>query len=321
MGNCLQRVDSSFTGGNSSNITFEDEFWIGWNNSYGPGDYNYAGLEAAAPCHSCKLLDESSLPFYILASILGILASTAVLFAFLKPLFYWQPCPGWKILVQLAVGSALFSISVPILAPMLRGAHNIHLCRLAHLVWYGSAFAQALLIGCHACLGPILSTNQFPGLTLGLTVGLWGVAILLGLPVTLTSDTSNGLCIQIFSQDILQFMHAAVCFAIFILLPLGLLGAKGLKKILDRGPCPWVNVLWVWFIFWWPHGMLRGLDSLVRSKILVLASCPAQQALDLLLDLAEVLAILHCVATPFLLALFCYQATHTSMPSLPLPER
>lgn len=322
MGNCLQRVDSSsFTGDNSSNFNFEDEFLIDWNNSYGPGDYNYTGLEAAAPCRSCKLLDESSLPFYILASVLGILASTAVLFAFLRPLFYWQLCPGRKILVQLAVGSTLFSISVPILAPGLSGVHDTHLCHLAHLVWYGSAFAQALLLGCHACLGPILHTNHVPGLTLGLTVGLWGVAILLGLPITLTSDTSNGLCTQTFSQDILQFMHAAACFAIFFLLPLGLLGAKGLKKVLDREPCPWIDILWVWFIFWWPHGVLRGLDSLVRSKFLVLASCPAQQALDLLLDLAEVLAIMHCVATPFLLALFCHRATRASMPSLSVSAR
>ncbi|XP_066218159.1 atypical chemokine receptor 1 [Saccopteryx leptura] len=322
MGNCLHRVDSSsFTDENSSDSTFGDEFSSEWNYSYGSEDFNYTGLEAAAPCHSCNLLDESSLPFYVIASILGLLASAAVLFALLRPLFHWQLCPGWQFLLQLAVGSALFSLSVPILAPGLSGAHNTYLCHLAHLVWYGSAFAQALLISCRACLGPKLGTGQVPGLTLGLTVGVWGVAVLLGLPITLTSNISNGLCTLTFSQDILHFFHSATCFLIFILLPLGLLGSKGLKMVLGRRSCPWVDILWIWFIFWWPHGVLRGLDSLVRSKVLVLSSCSAQQALDLLLHLAEALAILHGVATPLLLALFCHQASRTSMPSLPLSAR
>ncbi|KAF6073807.1 atypical chemokine receptor 1 (Duffy blood group) [Phyllostomus discolor] len=149
MGNCLQRVDSSsFTGDNSSNFNFEDDFSKFWNESYGSGDYNYTGLEAAAPCRSCKLLDESALPFYILASVLGILASTAVLFAFLRPLFYWQLCPGRKILVQLAVGSTLFSISVPILAPGLSGVHDTHLCHLAHLPGHFAVYACCCLF-CH----------------------------------------------------------------------------------------------------------------------------------------------------------------------------
>ncbi|XP_039695953.1 atypical chemokine receptor 1 [Pteropus medius] len=320
MGNCLYRVDSSSAAGNLSNFSFEDEFWDEWNKS-DEYDDDYTGFEAAAPCHSCNLLDESSLPFYIFISVLGVLASGAVLFALLRPLFHWQLCPGRPILVQLAVGSTLFSIVVPILAPGLRGTHQTHLCHLARLVWYGSAFAQALLIGCHACLGPKLGAGQVPGLTLGVTVGLWVVAALLGLPVTLASEISSGLCTLTSRRVILQFMHTAACFAIFILLPLGLLGAKGLKKVLGRGPCPWVDILWIWFIFWWPHGVLRGLDSLVRSSFLILSSCLVQQTLDLLLDLAEALAILHCVATPLLLALFCHQATRTSLSSLPLPAR
>lgn len=65
--------------------------------------------------------------------------------------------------------------------------------------------------------------------------------------------------------------------------------------------------------------MALGLDSLVRSRAIVLSTCPVQQALDMLLDVAEALAILHCVATPLLLAWVCYKATHTSPPSLPLP--
>ncbi|XP_046539809.1 atypical chemokine receptor 1 [Equus quagga] len=321
MGNCMHGGVHLVPEENPTTFVFEGDIFDEFNDSY-ELEYNNTDLEAAAPCHSCILLDDSSLPFFILASILGILASGAFLFTLLRPLFHWQLCPDRPILVQLAVGSALFSIVVPIVAPGLSGVYSAHLCHLAHLVWYSSAFALALLIGCRACLGPKLSASQVPCLTLGLTVGLWGVATLLGLPV-LANDVPHGRCTLTFSRGrgVLPAIHAAACFSIFFLLPLGLLGAKGLKKALGRGPCPWVDILWVWFIFWWPHGLFLGLDFLVRSKSLKLSTCLAQQALDLLLELTDALAILHCVATPLLLALFCYQATRTAAPSLPLSAR
>jgi Duffy blood group glycoprotein len=315
-------VDSSFSlDKNESQISFD----YPWNYSYDENNSleDYSMLDSAAPCHSCNLLDDSSLPFFILASVLGVLASGAVLFALLRPLFHWQLCPGWPILAQLAVGSALFSIVVPILAPGINSAHSTSLCRLGYWVWYSSAFAQALLIGCHACLGPKLGAGQTLGLTIGLTVGLWGVAALLGLPITFASDTFYGFCTLASRRGLgpLQSTHAAACFATFTLLPLGLLVTKGLKKALGRGPDPRLNILWVWFIFWWPHGVVLGFDSLVRSRVLLLPSCLAQQILDLMLHVAEALAMLHCVAAPLLLAVFYHQSTHTSLPSLPLPAR
>uniref|UniRef100_A0A8D0QEC0 Atypical chemokine receptor 1 n=1 Tax=Sus scrofa TaxID=9823 RepID=A0A8D0QEC0_PIG len=321
MGNCLH-PDARQVAGENSTFEFEEEMWGEFLESYST-DYNYTNLEAAAPCHSCSLLDYSSRPFFILASILGTLASGAVLYLLLRPLSRWRLQQDRSVLVQLAVGSALFSIVLPVLTPELSGAAIASLCHLAHLVSYSSAFAQALLIGSQACLGPMLDAGQIPGLRLGITVGLWGGAALLSLPITLASDTSHGFCTPTFSGswEILRYIHAAACLAIFVLLPLGLLGAKGLKKVLGGGPCPWVNILWVWFIFWWPQGIMLGLDSLVRSRALLLSSCVAQQALDQLLDLAEALAILHCVATPLLLAWVCYQAMHTSPPSLPLSAK
>ncbi|XP_021095249.1 atypical chemokine receptor 1 [Heterocephalus glaber] len=326
MGSCLDRVKPSFSlDMNGSQLDLGDYSWNysnGENTSYGRfEDYNW--LDSAAPCHSCNLLDESSLPFFILSSVLGILASGAVLFALLRPLFHWQLCPAWPFLAQMAVGSGLFSIVVPILAPGLNSAQSTILCHLGYWIWYSSAFAQALLIGCHACLAPKLGPGQVPGLTLGLTVGLWGVSALLGLPVTLASDTASGFCTLSYSRGLgaLQSTHVVICFAIFSLLPLGLLGAKGLRRALGRGPGPWVDILWMWFIFWWPHGVILGFDSLVRTKVLLLPTCLAQQILDLALHLAEALAILHCVAAPLLLALFFHQATQSSFPSLPLSAR
>uniref|UniRef100_A0A0P6JH42 Atypical chemokine receptor 1 n=1 Tax=Heterocephalus glaber TaxID=10181 RepID=A0A0P6JH42_HETGA len=322
---CLQVKPSFSLDMNGSQLDLGDYSWNysnGENTSYGRfEDYNW--LDSAAPCHSCNLLDESSLPFFILSSVLGILASGAVLFALLRPLFHWQLCPAWPFLAQMAVGSGLFSIVVPILAPGLNSAQSTILCHLGYWIWYSSAFAQALLIGCHACLAPKLGPGQVPGLTLGLTVGLWGVSALLGLPVTLASDTASGFCTLSYSRGLgaLQSTHVVICFAIFSLLPLGLLGAKGLRRALGRGPGPWVDILWMWFIFWWPHGVILGFDSLVRTKVLLLPTCLAQQILDLALHLAEALAILHCVAAPLLLALFFHQATQSSFPSLPLSAR
>uniref|UniRef100_A0A8C3YKD9 Atypical chemokine receptor 1 n=1 Tax=Catagonus wagneri TaxID=51154 RepID=A0A8C3YKD9_9CETA len=322
MGNCLQPVSVGLSPPPNSTLAFEEDLWDEFLGAYDV-DYNYSNLEAAAPCHSCSLLDYSSLPFFILASVLGTLASGTVLYLLLRPLSRGQLQQDRFVLAQLAVGSALFGIVLPVLARGLSGAAIASLCHLAHLVSHGAAFAQALLIGSHACLGPMLGAGQVPGLRLRITAGLWGGAVLLSLPVTLASDTSHELCTLTFSGnwEILRYIHAASCFAIFVLLPLGLLGAKGLKRVLGGGPCPWVSILWIWFIFWWPQGVMLGLDSLVRSRALLLSSCVAQQALDQLLDLAEALAILHCVATPLLLAWVCYQATHTSLPSLPLSAK
>ncbi|XP_005400222.1 PREDICTED: atypical chemokine receptor 1 [Chinchilla lanigera] len=325
MGNCLNQVKPSFSLDKNGSLFDLGDYQ--WNYSFENTTYgsleDYSSLDSAAPCHSCNLLDDSSLPFFILSSVLGILASGAVLFGLLRPLFHWQLCPAWPFLAQIAVGSGLFSIVVPILAPGLNSSQSTILCHLGYWIWYSSAFAQALLIGCHACLGPKLGTGQIPGLTLGLTVGLWGVAALLGLPVTLAIDTTPGPCTLSYSRglDALRSTHVVACFAIFSLLPLSLLGAKGLKRVLGRGPGPWIDILWVWFIFWWPHGVILGFDSLVRAKVLLLPTCLVQQILDLTLDLAEALAMLHCVATPLLLALFFHQATQSSFPSLPLSAR
>ncbi|EGV93425.1 atypical chemokine receptor 1 [Cricetulus griseus] len=323
MGNCLHPVETSFSL-DENGSQFSSEFWIYSyedNATYEVMD-NFS-IGAAAPCYSCNLLDSSSLPFFILTSVLGVLASGTVLFAILKPLSHWQICPSWPILAQLAVGSGLFSFAVPVLAPGLNTAHSTGLCFLGYWIWYTSAFAQALLIGCYACLTPRLGIGQIRSHTLGLTVGLWGAALLLGLPVTLASDVYNGLCTLASNKHLeaLKFTHSAICFTIFTVLPLALLAAKGVKKALSKGPGPWVSVLWIWFIFWWPHGMVLLYDAFVRSKTVHLQSCQSQKILDVMLNLAEALAVLHCVATPLLLALFCYQTTRRSLPSLSLPAR
>lgn len=322
MGNCLHRVESFSVDNNGTQFTFEN-----WNYSYEDNtSYEFTDeyyLIPAAPCYSCDLLDSSSLPFFILTSVLGLLASGGFLFTILRPFFHWQTCPSWPILAQLAVGSALFSIAVPILAPGLYSAHSTALCNLGYWTWYTAAFAQALFIGCYVFLNPSLNIVQIPGLTLGLTVGLWGAAALLGLPVTLGSDAYNGLCTlpSYKNLETLRYTHSAICFTIFTVLPLTLLAVKGLKTALGKGPGPWVSVLWIWFIFWWPHGMVLMFDALVRSKIMLLQTCQSQKILDTMLDVAEALAMLHCVATPLLLALFCHQTTRRSLPSLSLPAR
>lgn len=297
-----------------------DDFWpeMEMNESYYSENMNDSDMASAAPCYSCNLLDASSLPFFLLSSVLGLLTSAAFLLALLWPLFHGQRCTDWPVLAQLAMGSALSSLSLPLRAPGLSGARPVPLCHLTHIAWYGGAFTQALLIVSRACLGSRLSVSQSRYLLLGYSVGLWVTATLLGLPNALTSDSSSGYCAQSQGWGPLYSVHVAFCWCLFVMLPLGLVCVKGLQKALGKGPYPQVDVLWVWFIFWGPYGVMLGVDSLMRSRAVVLPSCQAQQVQDLLLQLAEGLTMLHCVATPMLLALACHQATRLITPALPL---
>uniref|UniRef100_A0A0A6YWZ3 Atypical chemokine receptor 1 n=1 Tax=Mus musculus TaxID=10090 RepID=A0A0A6YWZ3_MOUSE len=144
MGNCLYPVENLSLDKNGTQFTFDS-----WNYSF-EDNYSYElssdySLTPAAPCYSCNLLGRSSLPFFMLTSVLGMLASGGILFAILRPFFHWQICPSWPILAELAVGSALFSIAVPILAPGLHSAHSTALCNLGY--WrHGSFEVHAL---CH----------------------------------------------------------------------------------------------------------------------------------------------------------------------------
>ncbi|XP_055965540.1 atypical chemokine receptor 1 [Sorex fumeus] len=316
MGNCLQPVSLTLADNSSQQdwggfFTTEelDQLIYDYEDSVNDSD-----VAAAAPCHSCNLLDASSLPFFLLLSVLGLLANAAVLSALLRPLFRWRRCADRPILAQLAAGSALFSLALALLAPGLGGARPAPLCQFAHLAWHSSAFAQALLITSRACLGPRLGAGWFLRL---IPAAVWAAAIVLGLPSALTSDSSEGSCPPGQGWGLLHKLHVSSCWGLFVLLPLGLLGAKGLKKALGKGPCPRVDVLWIWFIFWWPYGVMLGVDDLVRSQVVVIRLCQAQQAQDLLLQLAEGLAMVHCVATPLLLALACHRASHLATPPLP----
>ncbi|XP_027695900.1 atypical chemokine receptor 1 [Vombatus ursinus] len=305
MGNCLHRADSGLRNSENWTINVLDDEWDAlWNETY---NYTDADLDLAAPCRSCSLLDRSSLPFFALTSALGILGGGALLFVLLKPLACWQLCPGRTILAQVAGGSTLFSIVLPILAPGLNPSPHIALCCLGHGLWYASAFAQALLVCVHAYLGPELRQSWL----LKLSLALWGVALLMALPVALASDVTSGLCTLLFSHDVWVWyvVHIVVCIAIFLILPLGLVGGWIVRRVRGGGPRPRANVLWAWFLFWWLHAVAMGFDALVRSNALVINECFAQQTLDFLLDSAKILGILHCLATPFLLALFCHCVT------------
>ncbi|XP_001379721.2 atypical chemokine receptor 1 [Monodelphis domestica] len=304
MGNCLHRAESGPQ--NSENWTFSSSEDYDWSLNY---TYNYTDddLNMAAPCRSCVLLDDTSLPFFAITSALGILGGGILLFALLKPLACWNLCPDRTILAQLAGGSTLFSIVLPILAPGWNPALDTVVCCMAHGLWYASAFAQALLVCAYSCLGPELNQSWL----LKLSLAVWSVALLMALPVTLASDVVSGFCILPISNDewVWPWIHIVACIVIFLILPLGLVQGWAIQRVKGRGSGPWANVLWVWFLFWWLHAIMIGLDALVRTENLSMHTCFAQQTLDFLLQSARILGILHCLATPLLLALFCHRAT------------
>ncbi|XP_043856716.1 atypical chemokine receptor 1 [Dromiciops gliroides] len=306
MGNCLHRAESRLQNIESWTIDGSEYDWNSWNETF---NYTDDDVNSAAPCHSCVLLDSSSLPFFALFSALGMLGGGTLLFGLLKPLGCWHLCPGRTILAQMAGGSTLFSIVLPILAPGLNPTPGTTLCWLGHGLWYASAFAQALLLCVHACLGPKLHQSWI----LKLSLALWGVALLMALPVTLASDVSSGLCTLSFSPKVWVWsvIHIVVCIAVFFILPLGLVGGWVVWWVRGGGPRPQATVLWIWFLFWWLHAVAMGFDALVRSDALVITECFAQQTLDFLLDSAKILGVLHCLATPLLLVLFCHHVTRT----------
>ncbi|XP_074079230.1 atypical chemokine receptor 1 [Macrotis lagotis] len=315
MGNCQNRTESGLQ-------TLENWNFTDWEADYGNETYNYTedDLDLAAPCRYCPLLDSSSLPFFALTSALGMLGGGILLFVLLKPLACWHLRSDRTILAQLAGGSTLFSLVLPILTPGLTPTPGTTLCCLGHGLWYASVFAQALLVCVHACLGPELNPSWF----LKLSLAVWSVALLMALPVTLASDITSGLCILSFSHDVWVWcmIHIVVCIVIFLILPLGLVGGWTVQRVRGGRSRPWANVLWFWFLFWWFHAGVMGYDALIRSEVLEIKECSDQQTLDFLVDSAKILGILHCLVTPFLLALFCHYVTQSpqstySRPSFP----
>ncbi|XP_075763235.1 atypical chemokine receptor 1 [Pelodiscus sinensis] len=271
-------------------------------------DYQDYDAAAAAPCHSsyCSLLGSSIPSFLAVICALGLLSNLALVVALVTCQNLWSGPPGRTFLFQLTLGTSLFTATLPFFS-----AGSSHgwvfgdgFCKVAFLVWYGSLFAEGLLVAastCSAWLAKRVARQHF----WGMTVALWVASVLLAVPAAFMSRTEEHpqkMCLwkDNSEQQWWSLAHVTTCLAVFILLPIALGVAKAMLTWHRRGWQLRVGVTWLFFLLWVPYGIALLLDSLQRRQLLS-TSCLFWESLDFFLGLSEGLGILHCCLGPLLL--------------------
>ncbi|NXP05507.1 ACKR1 protein, partial [Thinocorus orbignyianus] len=208
------------------------------------------------------------------------------------------------LVAQLAVGMGLFAALLPPVAVGIGQGWRLGagLCSLTHLLWHWSLFAQGLLVGSSSC-----STIwcRWDPRSRRLAVALWVWALLLAMPVALTSGTvasPKPSCLR-WRVDVLSpayLLHLALCLCLFLLLPAVLLVAAVAMPRLRAGWQPGIGASWLFFGLWVPYGVGLAVDFLLRARLLQ-PSCGTFEHFDFVLGLSEGLGVLHCCLGPLAL--------------------
>lgn len=260
----------------------------------------------AAPCHNrfCPLFQRVAPPFLATTSATATLAIVALLVALSKRPHAWRWPRSRALVAQLALGTALFAAPLPALAAGV--AWGWHLgtasCRLAHLLWHWSVFAQALLVA-SGSRGTVWA--RWDPRSRRLAAVLWAAALLLATPAALVSGVAAGTaCIQR-SVGILApayLLHLALCLCLLLLLPAGLLLAAlvvpGFRASWASGAGP----VWLFLGLWGPYGAGLAVEFLLQAGLLE-PTCGSFQHFDLALGLSEGLGVLHCGLGPLAMLL------------------
>uniref|UniRef100_A0A8C8RF59 Atypical chemokine receptor 1 n=1 Tax=Pelusios castaneus TaxID=367368 RepID=A0A8C8RF59_9SAUR len=298
MGNCATTMSLEL---NVSDISLEE---LLQNYSY-DSEVNYDGT---TPCHSsyCFFFYRAAPSFLAVTCALGLLSNLALMVALAKGQSLWGWAPSRAFLFQLALGTTLFTATLPFFAAGIN--HNWifgdGLCKGAYVLWYGSLFAQGLLVATSAW--SIMWSKWVPGQHCWcIAVHHWVIAVLLAVPAAMISGTEGDpklLCVLRSSRRLhpWHLAHIISCLAVFILLPAALGVAKALLTWRRRGWQLRVGVTWMFFLLWVPYGLALLLDSLAQRQLLY-TSCHSQEHLDFFLGLSEGLGILHCCFGPLLL--------------------
>ncbi|XP_075580439.1 atypical chemokine receptor 1 [Pelecanus crispus] len=257
----------------------------------------------AAPCRNqyCPFFQRVAPAFLAVTCAAAALGTGALLVALAKRPHAW----GWpqsRVLVaQLAVGAGLFAALLPLLAVGVRWGWRLGtgLCRVTHLLWHWSLFAQGLLVGSGCCS---TAWCRWDPRSRRLAVAVWAGALLLATPAALASGTVADLetiCIRR-SVDILSpvyLLHLVLCLCFFLLLPVVLLAATLVMPRLRVGWKPGVSVSWLFFGLWVPYGVGLAVDFLLRAQLLQ-PTCSTFERFDYVLGLSEGLGVLHCCLGP-----------------------
>ncbi|NWZ86560.1 ACKR1 protein, partial [Poecile atricapillus] len=251
----------------------------------------------AAPCHNrfCPLFQLVAPPFLAATSAVAAVASGSLLVALARCPQAWRWPRSRALLAQLAVATALFAALLPALAAA--AARGWHLgtapCRLTHLLWHWSVFAQALLVASGSCGR---AWARWERRSRRLAAGLWVVALLLATPAALVSGAAAGSgCVRrnVAVLAPVYLLHLALCLCLLLLLPAGLLLAALAVPSLRASWATGAGLTWLFLGLWAPYAAGLAGEFLLQAGLLE-PTCASFQHLDLALGLGEGLGVLHC---------------------------
>ncbi|NXT15353.1 ACKR1 protein, partial [Prunella fulvescens] len=260
----------------------------------------------ATPCHNhfCPLFQLVAPPFLAVTSATAALATGALLVALAKRPQAWRWPQSRALVAQLALGTALFAALLPALAAGVAWGWHLGtaLCRLTHLLWHWSVFAQALLVA-SGCCGTAWA--RWDARSRRLAVALWALALLLATPAALVSGVAAGTACVRRSVGILApayLLHLALCLCLLLLLPAGLLLAALAVPSLRASWASGAGLAWLFLGLWGPYGAGLAGELLLQAGLLE-PSCGSFQHFDLALGLSQALGVLHCGLGPLALLL------------------
>ncbi|NXG50500.1 ACKR1 protein, partial [Psilopogon haemacephalus] len=258
----------------------------------------------AAPCHNhyCAHFQRVAPTFLALTCAAAALGTGGLLVALAKRPQAW----GWpqnRVLVaQLALGTALFAALLPPLAAGIGQGWRLGalLCKLTHLLWHWSLFAQGLLVATSSFRRTAWA--RWDPRSRRLAAAVWTWALLLAVPAALSSGSvpaSEPSCVRR-SVDVLApayLLHLALCLCLFLLLPAALVAATVAVPQLRAGWQAGMGVSWLFLGLWVPYGLGLAVDFLLQARLLQ-PTCGTFQRFDLVLGLSQGLGVLHCCLGP-----------------------
>ncbi|NXK56952.1 ACKR1 protein, partial [Chauna torquata] len=256
---------------------------------------------AAEPCHNhyCTFYQRVAPAFLAVTCTAAALATGVLLVALAKRPHAW---PHSRMLVaQLAVGTGLFAALLPPVAAGIAQGWRLGAgaCKVTHLLWHWSLFAQGLLVGSGCCSS---AWSRWDPRSRRLAVAIWVGALLLAVPAALASGTvaaPQASCVRR-SVDVLSpayLLHLTFCFCIFLLLPAALLVATLVRWWQRLGWGTGDGASWLFFVLWAPYSVGLAVDFLLHAGLLQ-PTCSIFEQFDYGLGLCEGLGVLHCCLGP-----------------------
>ncbi|XP_032861715.2 atypical chemokine receptor 1 [Tyto alba] len=300
MGNCIPLTPRVLESKNSLDL-----MEIMGNFSY--DDSNMTVLDYdAAPCHNqyCPFFQRVAPTFLAVTCAAAALSTGALLVALAKRPHTWGWPQSRALVAQLAVGTGLFAALLPPVAVGIGQGWRLGagLCRLTHLLWHWSLFAQGLLVASGSCS---TAWCRWDPQSRWLAVAVWAGALMLATPAAFAGGmvaAPETSCIRR-SVDVLSpvyLLHLTLCLCLFLLLPAVLLVAMLAVPKLRAGWEPGVTVSWFFFGLWVPYGVGLAVDFLLQAQLLQ-PTCSTFEHFDYVLGLSEGLGVLHCCLGPAVL--------------------